>query len=112
MDEWARVHGQTPVNATQILELVQRLGVFGRVLMSPNEAGMKVALARRVLTPLTDRPVRGWIVRRSSSGSSSLYRLVPAVPTASAAGPEDDCIEAEEREAVRAEGSGELGEGM
>lgn len=80
IDAWAVRHGDQPITATQILELVRAAGVFRDVLARPTEAGQLVALARKVLTPLTDRPVRGWIVRRTPSGSASTYHLARANP--------------------------------
>jgi len=79
---WAKRHGEKEITARQVLDLVEATETYPAVTSRP-EAGRLVSLARRVLTPLTDRPVGGSIVQRVGSGSSSRYRLAPAVPAPS-----------------------------
>lgn len=80
---WAARHGLKDITATQVLDLVETTGTYPAVTSRP-QAGRLVSLARRVLTPLCDRPVGGWIVRRVGSGSSSRYQLTAATPSPSA----------------------------
>ncbi len=77
---WAVRTGTAALTPKQILQLVKDADVYRDVQAKPTEQGQLVSLARKVLTPLTDRPVRGWIVRRMESGSSSSYCLVKACP--------------------------------
>lgn len=60
---WADRHGTNAVTAKDVLELVRETGTFLFVTGRP-ENGQPVALARSVLTPLCDRPVGRWRVRR------------------------------------------------
>lgn len=76
VEAWAARHGQSEVTAASVLVMVEQGRLFpAEVLSKPTNSGQLVALARRVLTPLVNRPVGGFIVRRVGSGSSSRYRL-------------------------------------
>jgi hypothetical protein len=79
IEAWEKRHCTTEITATEILEMVRQTKTYSFVTSRP-EAGQAVVLARRVLTPLTDRPVGSWIVRRIGSGGSSRYRLEEALP--------------------------------
>jgi hypothetical protein len=80
IDAWATRHETASVTASQVLDLVMAAGVFRDVLSRPTPQGQLMALTRRVLIPLTDQPVHGWIVRRDASGSNGTYRLERSVP--------------------------------
>jgi len=80
VEKWAEKHGEeTRVSASQVLDLVREIGVFPSVT-SRKESGQGVALARTVLTPLVDRPVGHWVVRRAGKGGSVRYRLTRGLP--------------------------------
>ena len=81
VEKWAEKYGEeTRVSASQVLEMVKEIGVFPSVT-SRKESGQGVALARTVLTPLVDRPVGHWVVRRAGKGGSVRYRLTRGLPT-------------------------------
>ena len=77
--EWAKEFGTRVVTATQLFPILERTGAFRWVLSRPSHAGQIVAFGRRVLKSLVNRPVQGWIVRMTESGSSATYRLEPLV---------------------------------
>lgn len=92
--EWASRHGNSVVTTAELLSIVERTGAFRWVLTKPTPEGRLVALGRKVLIPLVNRPVAGWIVRRATSGSSATYRLerliaVPAPPLRTEPAPGD-----------------------
>lgn len=75
VEAWHEKHGDQTVTAAQILELVEKTGTFQSVLAKPTKGGQMVALARSVLTPLTDRPVKNWVVKRFKVSASNVYAL-------------------------------------
>ena len=75
VEAWAAKHRHDTVTAAQVLDLVEKTGTFQNVLAKPTKGGQMVSLARSVLTPLTDRPVGKYVVRRAKSGNSAVYRL-------------------------------------
>lgn len=75
VEAWVAKHHHEPITAAQVLDLVEKTGTFQSVLAKPTRGGQMVALAKNVLTPLIDRPVKDWIVRRHTSGNNTLYRL-------------------------------------
>lgn len=75
IDSWALHHQTSSITASQVLELVEKAGLFPAVLARPSKSGQMVALARVVLSHLVDRPVGNWTVRKTKSGSSATYSL-------------------------------------
>jgi hypothetical protein len=73
--EWARMYGERPITASEILNLARTTETFARVFTKPTVEGQRISLARRARSLLIDRPCAGWIVRRTESGSSSTYHL-------------------------------------
>ncbi len=71
---WLERYDDKDISATAILKLVRHLEIFPDVL-AKEPRGQVVSLARTVLAPLCGRPVAGWIVRRTTAGSNSTYRL-------------------------------------
>ncbi len=74
VEAWADQFGTMEVTASQVLKLVKDTETFPVVTSRPL-AGQVVSLARRVLRPLTDRPVGDWVVIRVGHGGASRYRL-------------------------------------
>jgi hypothetical protein len=64
-----------PQTTSDLLRIAKELGVFPDTFAKDNERAQQIIFARRVLSPAVDRPVGRWVVRRSGSGSASLYRL-------------------------------------
>lgn len=80
IEKWALLYSGSERSASQILELAEACGIFPGVFAKPTQQGKLMALSKQVLTPLTNRPVRGWIVSRSESGSNSTFHLRRAMP--------------------------------
>lgn len=80
IDRWALMFSGGDLTAAKVLEVCEALGIFPNVLSKPTPHGRLMALARLVLTPLTNRPVKGWLVQRNQSGSNSTYSLKRATP--------------------------------
>jgi len=77
---WVLLNSGAQMASLGLLELVQKCGIFHDVLSAPTQHGKIMMLTLKVLTPLTDRPVLGWIVRKDTSGSNSTFRLVRTMP--------------------------------
>lgn len=77
---WVRDHSGGELTATGILEMVTKLHIFPKVLSKPTDHGKVLALSAHVLTPMTDRPVCGWALQRTESGSNSRYYLQNMTP--------------------------------
>ena len=75
LTRWHAKHEGQPIAAKDVLDMARETGTFPVVFTAKTEMGMLVSLAKRVLTPLCDRPAAGLIVRRLDSGSGSLYRV-------------------------------------
>jgi hypothetical protein len=74
LDLWQQMHADEEITASHVLDMVRIARVFPAITAGP-PSGHVVALAKRVLGPLVDRPVGKHMVKRTTSGSSSRYRL-------------------------------------
>lgn len=72
---WAKKHTDSPVTASQVLDLVEANGIFHDVIAKPTKGGQLMALTRKVLRPLVGRPVGPHVVTKHDSGSNTLYCL-------------------------------------
>ena len=72
---WVRDHSGGELTATAILEMAQKLNIFPKVFAKATDHGRVLSLSAHVLTPMIDRPVCGWAVQRTESGSNSKYFL-------------------------------------
>lgn len=77
---WRRMRLGAEQNATQILELCEAAEIFPGVFAKPPGHSRVSALSRQVLNVMLDRPVRGFMLKRTSSGSNSKYYLSNMVP--------------------------------
>lgn len=71
---WAAHFGSMEKQARDIAEVAKQAGLFPAIF-AKDGAGSVVSFARRVLMPAVDRPVGGYLIRRTTSGSSGFWRL-------------------------------------
>ncbi len=86
---WAERFGLEPVRAKQVLALIVDLEIFPAVTGKPTDAARWSCVGKRVMTPLTGRPVGRWQVIADGKGASKRYRLrehLPAGATGAAGG--------------------------
>lgn len=76
---WAASRGHVESQARDVAEIARQAGLFPSVFVKEG-AGSVVSFARRVLMPAVDRPVGGYIIRRTTSGSSGFWRLEVGFP--------------------------------
>lgn len=75
-DAWWVEYGEKPVSATQVYDLVTKLGLFQWVLVkAKGPAGAVVSFTRGVLTRNINRPVGGSTIRQMQSGGRTVYYL-------------------------------------
>lgn len=72
---WATRHPGVDVTSSQIMTLVEELGIFDEVRAGKNDQAKAMRLSHKVLIPMVDRPVGAWTARRGGKGSNATYRL-------------------------------------
>jgi hypothetical protein len=81
VEAWWNTYQEQLVRPAQILDLCREVGVFNTVFARTHPAGQLISLGRYVLSPLTNRPVSNFRIRKSRVKMAALYYLAQNLET-------------------------------